>query len=196
MFFKKGQNYSHNAPIESANKAAIYGAGGYIHGQGGPVIRDLRYGVTAMGGVACELIAIYNALNALGYTDSISRIADWYETHPGLWLFGLWGTKSGRIPDYFRQYPDIRVKAVDVQGAGEALAEGGAVIITFWNPRPPFQGIHTVMLKNVPGVGAEAYNFYNNSAAPLRFASVEDMLNFRGKRRFIRAFAVSRGAHI
>ncbi len=192
MFFRRHSNYSHNAPIESANRSAIYGAGGYIHGQGGPVIRDLRYGVTTMCGVACELIAIYNALNALGYEDSISRIADYYETHPGMWLFGLWGTKSSRIPDYFRQYPGVSVEKVSAKGTGEALSAGKPVIITFWNPRPPFHGIHTVMLHRAHGGGVEAYNFYNNSTAPLRFATVEDMLNFRGKRRFIRAFAVSR----
>lgn len=195
MFFKRGRNYSHNEPIERANRAAIYGAGGYIHGQGAPVIRDLRYGVTTMGGVACELIAIYNALNKLGYADSISRIADYYENHPGLWLFGLWGTRSTRIPDYFRQYPDIRVEPVSAQRASESLTERNAAVITFWNPRPPFHGIHTVMLERAPGGGVDAYNFYNNCTAPVRFASVEDMLNFRGKRRFIRAFAVSRGEY-
>lgn len=191
VFFRRHRNYSHNAPIESANRAVIYGAGGYIHGQGGPVIRDLRYGVTAMGGVACELIAIYNALNALGYTGSISRIADYYETHPGIWLFGLWGTKSRRIPDYFRRYPGISCEQVSAGQTEAALRAGSAVIITFWNPRPPFHGIHTVMLRRAPSGGVEAYNFYNNSTAPLRFVTVEDMLNFRGKRRFIRAFAVS-----
>lgn len=191
MFFKRGRNYSHNAPVERENKAIIYGAGGYIHGQGGPVIRDLRYGLTTMGGTACELIAIYNALNRLGYAGSVSRIADYYENHPGLWLFGFWGTKSKRIPDYFRQYPSVRVEAVRAGQAEEALNADNAVIITFWNPRPPFHGIHTVMLARAPGGGVEAYNFYNNSTAPVRFACVEAMLNFRGKRRFIRAFAVS-----
>ena len=68
------RNYSHNAPIEAANRELIYGEGGYIHGQRGPVIRDMRYGIAKMGGTACELIAIYNALNKLGIRDGISKL--------------------------------------------------------------------------------------------------------------------------
>lgn len=190
--FGRRRNYKYNVHVERANKAVIYGADGYIHGQGGPVIRDMRYGVSRMGGTACELIAIYNALNALGYTDSISRIADYYERHPGMWLFGLWGTKPKRIPDYFRRYPRVSVRKSGVERAERELKSDNAVIITFWNPRAPFHGIHTVTLTRAPRGGVYAYNFYSNSTAPVRFASVSDMLGFHGKRRFIRAFVIAR----
>ncbi len=191
MLFMRRRNYSHNAPIEAANRELIYGEGGYIHGQRGPVIRDMRYGIAKMGGTACELIAIYNALNKLGIRDGISKIADYYERHPGQWLFGLWGTKSKRIPDYFRKYPRVRVKAVGVGQAERELTGKNSVIITFWNPRAPFHGIHTVTLTRAPEGGVDAYNFYGNSTSPARFASVADMLTHRGRRRFIRAFVVS-----
>ena len=183
LSFAHDWNYAYNRAYESS----IVYSDGYITNQNAYPFTKMRYGVTTMNGVACELIAIYNALVKVGFSVPISEIADYYEHNPGMWNSGNWGTEYWRIDDYFQKYRCIDVEKVNLMEIENKLTDDNACILSFNNPNSA--RIHTVMvIRN--GNAFTAYNLGDNGTVIRN--SIAEILSYDGRNRhFISAYIIS-----
>ena len=170
LSFAHDWNYVYNSAYESS----IRYDNGYITNQYADPFNKMRYGVTTMDGVACELIAIYNALNKLGYYVPLSKIADYYEHNPGMWNRGKWGTEYWHIGDYFENISCIDVDRIEKNQIDDMLTTENALILSYVNANA-LTVIHTVMVERTEDGKIKAYNASNGVQN-----SVEDFLEVKG----------------
>lgn len=152
-------NYKVNSKIRIAPEP--------INGQGVGEISKCRYGLFPASFNGCEMIAIYNLLLLKGYKGhSFADIC--LEMYPKTWaLWGLLGSDVYRLHKYFtkRNIKTKRYFAFSQNECFEEIDKNGAGIISFWNAKNPFKGIHTVCVEKTEN-GYRVYNRYNNKDYP------------------------------
>lgn len=168
------QNYTNNERLNIP--------GGYINGQGikSSDVSKMRYGNYHMDFNGCEIIAMYNALNALGNIHTLNDVANWGECN-ALWAGGLFGTKYTEIGSFFKslRYPVAEyTKSQPYSKWDQAIQEADACIIVFLNDKSisVFGGIHTVTLRRKSSGGFYAYNRFSNETEIKEYKSIEDMI--------------------
>ena len=152
---------------------------GYICGQGAGAVTDgYHYGLASMKLSGCEVIAVYNALVALGEQPDIRELAFRFQKRSAV-LGGLFGTELSALLGYFRTLGYEVREYRDARLYDEALAESRVGIFSFWWARASLW-LHTVTVRR-DGAEVLAYNWsteYPNG--PARFASMEDMIEKTG----------------
>lgn len=130
--------------------------------------RKKKYGLFPMSFNGCEIIAVHNALELAGYETDIDRLINLFKRKHLMVLCGLFGSNIFRIHKI--------LEALHISCQKVKLSEtvdDGIYIVSFWNRRPPFHGIHTVVTRVSNGI-PETYNLYSKAGylkiAPLKYA--------------------------
>ena len=155
---------------------------GVINGQGLGTVAALPYGAWDMGHNGCEVIAVYNALIALGRSEPLAKIAASLEKN-SLLFNGFGGTNLPAVAAYLR----ARGVEVTVLRRRErarfdaALNAADSAILSFWTGRTlrrrngEWNTLHTVSVRRA-GDGVEVCNCVNDSPTPYHAKSVADFL--------------------
>ena len=159
---------------------------GLLNGQGLGALAALPYGAWNMGSNGCEVIAVYNALQALGRPAPFTELADALERR-GLLFNGYGGTNLSAAAACLRAHGvDVAVlRRRDRARFDAALAASGCAILSYWTGPTlrradgSWNMLHTVaVLHGADGV--EVCNFANDSPEPCRCASLEAFLRREG----------------
>lgn len=133
-----------------------------ITNQNEPRFKKIKYGIFPVSFNGCGIIATYNAFILLGLNPP-----DFIELTKTFWhlgmaiLFGLAGNDVYKTHKVLQHY-GISYKQVLLGDLLDTEAENdGVYIISVWNKRPPFHGIHTVALQIKNGTPT-TYNMYSN----------------------------------
>ncbi len=155
---------------------------GRLNGQGLAPLSALPYGAWNMGNNGCEVIAIYNALLALGRPVPLPEIAAALERR-GLLFNGFGGTNLSAVAAYLRG----QGISVTVLRRGErerfdaALCASDSAILSYWTGRRlrrtdgSWNTLHTVAVQRWQN-GVEIFNYANDLPAPYRAGSLAEFL--------------------
>lgn len=150
--------------------------GAPINGQGLGKISKCRYGLFPASFNACEMIAVYNALVRQGYEGH--AFADiCLEMYPRVWaLWGLFGSNVFRTYLYFKRH-GIPYRIYHRRDDFFLdLPENRVGIISFWNAKHPFAGIHTVCVEKTY-CGYRVYNRYNNRGYAYDYRTPDEVVD-------------------
>lgn len=155
---------------------------GRLNGQGLAPLNALPYGAWTMGNNGCEVIAIYNALLALGRPVPLPEIAAALERR-GLLFNGFGGTNLSAVAAYLRargiEVTVLRRRAQD--RFDDALRASDGAILSYWTGRRlrradgSWNTLHTVAVQQDRD-GVEIFNYANNLPAPCRAGSLAEFL--------------------
>ena len=117
-------------------------------------LNDMRLGASDMAYSGCEVISLYNALLLTDAGHKLSEIISLTESSGYLVRKGIWGTNPLcldriNIDDRFKLH---RINSIPT--------EPGIYIVSFWNSRRLFDGIHTVCVQLEDG-WIHAYNYHS-----------------------------------
>ena len=117
----------------------------------------LKFGTSNMKNAGCELIAIYNAiLLQNGGSCSLSDIIWKCELSGYTALTGQWGTNPYRIGDLLTM---SKMRYSAIQNVKRLKMQKDKIyIISFWNRRSIFDGIHTIAVKVIKRNNIQCYN--------------------------------------
>ena len=130
--------------------------------------KDVPYGsgwfVNTMDKNGCEIVAIYNAMIALGEPRTFNSIKKWGEKN-ALWFFGNFGTKVNAAHDYLSN-SGYDVETINKPNKDELqtfVNEHDVVIFSYWTGTPYLSTIHTVkIMKDNTSDGYIIYNRWSN----------------------------------
>lgn len=161
---------------------------GTVNGQGVGPVSEMRYGYFPMSFNGCEMIAIYNLLflEKLEKPDLAKICLEMYPKSSVLW--GLFGSNPYRLHHYFdkRNIPILRFFLRD--RFFQKLDEKRYGVISFWNAKHPFKGIHTVCVERTED-GYRVYNRSNRREEPADYKSVDEVVD---KCRFICGYCLEK----
>lgn len=136
---------------ESLDLSSYKSTGGYINNQGNKnaPINKVRYGNDIMEKNGCGIIAIHNALIALGETPDVRDLAMNFEGY-GQIFDASWGTNYYAIEKYFRA-KNYKVTMIDdassLSDYRSNIPDANVYILTYWNSDSSFDGLHTVAIR-------------------------------------------------
>lgn len=161
--------------------------GGPLNGQGVGPLSTLRYGFFPMSYNGCEIIAVYNMRCLLDCPVPLCEIAR--EIYPyGNSFSGLFGTWPKAIGRYFRENHIPMHKNTDYYRFRNDFTKYRFAVITFWNARHPFKGIHTVAIERVKE-GIKVYNRSNSGSKPVIYPNLDSYMEAQ---RFICGYTANR----
>ena len=118
-------------------------------------LKELRLGKSDMAYSGCEVIALYNALFLMKAEHKLSEIISKAESSGFLVRKGIWGTNPLRLDRIFID------EKVELQRIKNTPTEPGIYIVSFWNSRRLFDGIHTVCVQ-IEDSSVHAYNYHSS----------------------------------
>lgn len=161
---------------------------GTVNGQGVGPVSTMRYGFFPMSFNGCEMIAIYNLLylEKIGKPNLADICLEMYPRSSVLW--GLFGSNPYLLHRYFdkRKMPILRYLRRD--RFFDKLQDSKYGVISFWNAKHPFKGIHTVTVERIEN-GYRIYNRSNRKEVPCDYATVDEVVD---KCRFICGYCLKK----
>ena len=143
-----------------------YMADGVINGQGVFKFSQTAFGMGSYAHNGCGAIAIYNAMQLLGYDISLGMIYDQITNKYGLCMGGLFGIKASVIDDVFAERGITCTGYWSGNDLMQNVQEGNVVILYVMNDASTlFRGFHYVTAQYVGGQFL-VYNMYNESTMP------------------------------
>lgn len=118
-------------------------------------LKELRLGKSDMAYSGCEVIALYNALFLMKAEHKLSEMISKAESSGFLVRKGIWGTNPLRLDRI------IIDKKVELQRIKNTPTKPGIYIVSFWNSRRLFDGIHTVCVQ-IEDSGVHAFNYHSS----------------------------------
>lgn len=100
------------------------------------------YGIHAARKNACEVIAVHNAKVLLGRESTLSQTMADFQAAGAMIGYGLFGSNPRAIGRVLRR-SGIAYERVNLSG----ITRRGVYIISFWNDRAPWGGLHTVAVR-------------------------------------------------
>lgn len=155
---------------------------GPINGQGLGTLSKLPYGAWTMGNNGCEVIAVYNALLALGKARPLPEIAAALE-RGGLLFNGFGGTNLSAVEAYLRGR-SVNVTILRRRERARfdaALAASDCAILAYWTgptlrrPEGDWNMLHTVSVQRAAD-GVEVCNVDIDRPTPYVAPSVAEFL--------------------
>ena len=126
---------------------------------------NLRYGFFSMAWNGCEMIALYNAMVALGRPADLAEISrEMYPKSSVAW--GFFGSNPLLLDRYFKAHDVPFQKTYRFDAFFDALPDHACGVLSFWNARRVFGSLHTVMVKR-EGDRIIEYNKSNGRAYPV-----------------------------
>lgn len=149
----------------------------------GPICGQHYYGGWALGRAdllraGCEVVAVYNALLLAGRSVPLHAVASDFAHRGYLMRRGHWGADPFAIGEYLH----CRV----ITAVGELPQDDGVYILSYWNSRHIFNGLHTVTYVRRNGQ-TTVYNLHGNDRGPRPIA---DVIPLPKEGRFIVGYAV------
>ena len=163
-------HYKHNKKLDKHVR-------GYINGQDFWPYCKFQYGVGTLDYNGCELIAIYNALRALGKTRKLSKIIYDFEFNGAMWLNGVFGTKPQAIGSYIRSC-GLKTKSFSFTSSMDKYVKKGRIFIICYSYADI--GIHTVMAKGLKDGKIKIYNRYDNRDKTYTMDSIKNYVSEDG----------------
>ena len=159
---------------------------GTLNGQDLAPLADLPYGAWRMGRNGCEVIAAYNALQALGRPEPLPALAQELE-RGGLLFNGFGGTNLGALSPFFRrrEIPVRILRRCHRSGFDAAFSAADCAVLSYWTgktlrrPDKSWNTLHTVSVHHC-GSGIEVCNVSSNGTEPLQSESLEAFLRREG----------------
>lgn len=146
---------------------------GIINGQGILPYSQQRVGLGTVAKNGCTMIAVYNALQMLGFPRSLGEILQWYRRGFHLLAFGFWGATPWSMGAFFRSL-GIRVRGSrSCDQLTAAPEEGSIFVFTVMNSRNPLRGFHAMSAKFTDGL-FEVYNVYSDDTDCRRVRSLKE----------------------
>ena len=147
----------------------------FINGQGLPPIADIPVGSGNMSKNGCGILAIYNALLALGVSSNLYDIINYFVKKGflvnGLVAGGLFGIDPEAIPGYFEDlgYRVTTAGYSDSSSFQKTIDANTVSIMLYWNDKNDLtKGMHYVAIQPTAD-GIRVYNRYSNSAEAYDF---------------------------
>ena len=164
----------------------IYPGPGVINGQGCGEVSKMRYGLFPMSYNGCEMIAIYNLMFLEGFGEqNLAEIClEMYPKSGVLW--GIFGSDTFRLHKYFDVRGIETERFLKRDKFFDRLLTSKYGMITFWNAKNPFKGIHTVCVEKTDS-GIKVYNRYNSKDYPYEYKTVAEVVD---KSRFICGYTI------
>lgn len=154
---------------------------GYINGQALGKVSQFKFGFFRMSYNGCEVIAIYNALRLKRKGMPLSRIAFEMEVNGASTLYGIFGSNPYFIGNFLLANSIKFIRAFTAVKLGHYVRNNGVYIISFWNTKTVFGGIHTVAATYYHNKFV-VYNRYSNVSKLYYYGSIQSIYS---KGRFI-----------
>ena len=160
-------NYRHNLTVPLK-------AGTVINGQGCGEVAKMKYGLCNMSYNGCEMIALHNSMVLLGKNSDLKEISK--EMYPkSQMLSGIFGSNPCLLGSFFKRRNILFRKTYNYTEFFDSLESTSVAVLSFWNKKKPFNGLHTVTVQIIDGK-IRIYNRYNNRDYPYDYESRTELL--------------------
>ena len=160
-------NYKHNLTVPLKCNTVI-------NGQGCGEVAKMKYGLCNMSYNGCEMIALHNSLVLLGQESDLKEVCkEMYPKSQALW--GIFGSNPCLLGSFYKRRGIAFHKTYKYNDFFDNLESTPVAVLSFWNKRKPFHGLHTVTVQLVDGK-IRIYNRYNNRDVPYDYESRKELL--------------------
>ena len=160
-------NYRHNLTVPLK-------ADTVINGQGCGEVAKMKYGLCNMSYNGCEMIALHNSMVLLGKSSDLKEICK--EMYPkSQMLSGIFGSNPCLLGSFFKRRNILFRKTYNYTEFFDSLESTSVAVLSFWNKKKPFNGLHTVTVQKINGK-IRIYNRYNNRDYPYDYESRTELL--------------------
>ena len=150
------ENYRHNSEMDNDPETTTQNR--IINDQNGITGKSFKYGKYMASWNACETIAVHNAFVLLGMDSCLSGVMLSFQLNGAMIGDGYFGSNPysiGRVlADYKVPYSSVALSE---------MTQTGVYIVSFWNPKLPFEGLHTVAVY-YDGTQYSAFNLHGDGA--------------------------------
>lgn len=160
-------NYKHNliVPLECNT---------VINGQGCGEVAKMKYGLCNMSFNGCEMIALHNSMVLMGKNSDLKEICK--EMYPkSQMLSGIFGSNPCLLGSFYKKRNFLFRKTYRYTEFFDSLESTTVAVLSFWNKKKPFNGLHTVTVQAIDGK-IRVYNRYNNRDYPYDYISRTELL--------------------
>ena len=160
-------NYRHNLAVPLK-------ADTVINGQGCGEVAKMKYGLCNMSYNGCEMIALHNSMVLLGKNSDLKEICK--EMYPkSQMLSGIFGSNPCLLGSFFKRRNILFRKTYNYTEFFDSLESTSVAVLSFWNKKKPFNGLHTVTVQIIDGK-IRIYNRYNNRDYPYDYENRTELL--------------------
>ena len=160
-------NYRHNCTVPLPHSTLI-------NGQGCGEVAKMKYGLCNMSFNGCEMIALHNSMVLMGKNSDLKEICK--EMYPkSQMLSGIFGSNPCLLGSFYKKRNFLFRKTYRYTEFFDSLESTTVAVLSFWNKKKPFNGLHTVTVQTIDGK-IRVYNRYNNRDNPYDYISRAELL--------------------
>lgn len=160
-------NYRHNCNVPLPHSTVI-------NGQGCGEVAKMKYGLCNMSFNGCEMIALHNSMVLMGKNSDLKEICK--EMYPkSQMLSGIFGSNPCLLGSFYKKRNFLFRKTYRYTEFFDSLESTTVAVLSFWNKKKPFNGLHTVTVQAIDGK-IRVYNRYNNRDYPYDYISRTELL--------------------
>ncbi|MBQ5905788.1 MAG: hypothetical protein IIW88_07970 [Clostridia bacterium] len=160
-------NYRHNCTVPLPDSTVI-------NGQGCGEVAKMKYGLCNMSFNGCEMIALHNSMVLMGKNSDLKEICK--EMYPkSQMLSGIFGSNPCLLGSFYKKRNFLFRKTYRYTEFFDSLESTTVAVLSFWNKKKPFNGLHTVTVQAIDGK-IRVYNRYNNRDYPYDYISRTELL--------------------
>ena len=160
-------NYRHNCTVPLPDSTVI-------NGQGCGEVAKMKYGLCNMSFNGCEMIALHNSMVLMGKNSDLKEICK--EMYPkSQMLSGIFGSNPCLLGSFYKKRNFLFRKTYRYTEFFDSLESTTVAVLSFWNKKKPFNGLHTVTVQTIDGK-IRVYNRYNNRDYPYDYISRAELL--------------------
>ena len=160
-------NYRHNCTVPLPHSTLI-------NGQGCGEVAKMKYGLCNMSFNGCEMIALHNSMVLMGKNSDLKEICK--EMYPkSQMLSGIFGSNPCLLGSFYKKRNFLFRKTYRYTEFFDSLESTTVAVLSFWNKKKPFNGLHTVTVQAIDGK-IRVYNRYNNRDYPYDYISRTELL--------------------
>ena len=160
-------NYRHNCTVPLPDSTVI-------NGQGCGEVAKMKYGLCNMSFNGCEMIALHNSMVLMGKNSDLKEICK--EMYPkSQMLSGIFGSSPCLLGSFYKKRNFLFRKTYRYTEFFDSLESTTVAVLSFWNKKKPFNGLHTVTVQAIDGK-IRVYNRYNNRDYPYDYISRTELL--------------------
>ena len=160
-------NYKHNLTVPLERNTVI-------NGQGCGEVAKMKYGLCNMSYNGCEMIALHNSMVLLGKDSDLKEICK--EMYPrSQMLSEIFGSNPCLLGSFYKRRSIAFQKTYKYNEFFNNLESTPVAVLSFWNKRKPFHGLHTVTVQLIDGK-IRIYNRYNNRDYPYDYEDRKALL--------------------
>ncbi len=160
-------NYKHNREIPLSDN-------NIINGQGCGEVAKMKYGLCHMSYNGCEMIALHNSMVLTDRPSSLQEVCKEMYMRSQM-LSGILGSNPCLLGSFYKRRGIAFRQTYKYDDFFDSLGNVPVAVLSFWNKKKPFNGLHTVTVQLIDGK-IRIYNRYNNKDFPYDYNSRKDLL--------------------